>query len=92
MLEKKYNHHSWIIQYSVFHKKFQSINGLKDNYSFIGSTKIHEYTAGSCTTHVRVNNRSSYQEAFVLDTRTLFLQNFMKCLIIAASKIMVTSG
>ena len=44
---------------SIFHKNFQSINGRKDNHSFIGSAKIHEYTAYGCTTCGRVYNRSS---------------------------------
>ena len=35
---------------SIFHKNFQRINGRKDSQSFIGSAKIHEYTADSCTT------------------------------------------
>ena len=43
-----------------------------DNRSFTGSTKIHEYTADSCTTYGRVYIGSSFQEAFVLGTRTLF--------------------
>ena len=52
---------------------FQRIDGRKDNHSFIGSAKIHAYTADSCTTYGRVYNRnSSYQEAFDLNTRNLF--------------------
>ena len=43
----------------IFHKNFQRINGGKDNHSFIGSAKIHKYTADSCTTYGRVYNRSS---------------------------------
>ena len=35
---------------SIFHKNFQRTNGRKDSHSFIGSAKIHEYTADSCTT------------------------------------------
>ena len=31
---KNYNPHSWIIQYLIFHKHFQRINGRKDNHSF----------------------------------------------------------
>ena len=42
--------HGLIIQYLIFHKHFQRINGRKDNHSFIRSTKIHKYTADSCTT------------------------------------------
>ena len=39
---------------SIFHKKFQRINGRKENNSFIGNAKIHEYIADSCTTYGRV--------------------------------------
>ena len=45
-------------QFSI--KKIQRINGRKDNHSIIGSTKINEYTADSCTTYGRVNTKSSY--------------------------------
>ena len=45
---------------------------LMDNRSFTGSTKVHEYAADSCTTYGRVYISSSFQEAFVLGTRTLF--------------------
>ena len=44
---------------SIFHKKFQRINGRKESNSFIGNAKIHEYIADSCTTYGRVYNRSS---------------------------------
>ena len=72
MVGKDYNYHSWNIQYSIFHKIFQRINGRKDNHSFIGSAKIHEYTGDNCTTYGGVYNRSSsYQEVFDLNTRTL---------------------
>ena len=76
MLEKNYSDHSCTIQYSVFHKKIQIINGRKDNHSIIGSTKINEYTADSCTTYGRVNTKSSCYEAFVLDARTLFCKMY----------------
>ena len=39
MLRKDYNHHSLIIQYSIFHKNFQRIYGRKDNHSFIAVQK-----------------------------------------------------
>ena len=77
---------------SIFHKIFQRINGHKDIHSFVGSAKIHEYTADSCTTYGRVCNRSSWPGTVCSGYENSILQNLMKRLIMAASKIMVTSG
>ena len=72
---------------SIFLKNFQRINGHKDNHSFIGCAKIHEYTADSCTA-----NGSSWPWTVCSEYKNAILQNFMRRLIIAASKIMVTRG
>ena len=73
--ETNSNHHSWIIQYSIFHKNFQRITGRKNNHSFIGSAKIHEYTADSCPTYGEFIIEAADQEPFVLDKITLFCKN-----------------
>ena len=77
---------------SIFHKNFQRINGRKDNHSFIGSVKTHEHTADSYTTNGRVYNRSSWPWTVCSEYENTILQNFMRRLIMATSKIMVTSG
>ena len=77
---------------SIFHKKFQRINGREENNSFIGNAKIHEYIADSCTTYGRVYNRSSWPRTACSGYENTILQNFMKRLIMAATKIMLTSG
>ena len=88
--QKYFNYHSWITQYPIFHKNFQRIYGR--NNSFTGSTKVHEYTADSCTAYGSGHVRGSYQEAFALDMRIPVSQNFTKRLIMAASNMVVPSG
>ena len=70
---------------------FQRTYGRKDNNSFIGNTKVHTYTADSCTANGIVCTRSSYQEALVPDMGTPVPQNFKKHLIMVASNIMYVS-
>ena len=85
-------HHSWIIQYSIFNKNFQRIYGDKDNNSFIDNIKVHKYNVDICTTYGKVYTGSSYQEAFIPDTRIPISQNFTKHFVMAASNIMFVSG
>ena len=68
------------------------IYGSRNNNSFKVNTKGYEYTADSSTTYRRVHTRSSYQEAFTLDTKTTILQNLTKRLIMVASNMLFTSG
>ena len=64
----------------------------RNNNSFKVNTEGHEYAADSSTTYRRVYTRSSYQEAFVLDTKPTILQNLTKRLIMVASNILFASG
>ena len=88
-LEKDCNHHSWIIQYSVFNKNFQRIYGHKVNNSLAIQLCIN---IPSIFTYGGVYTASNILEAFLLDIRTPVPQNFTKRLLMVAYNVMFESG